>query len=195
MIIREYQDAEEQAWLRCRMAAFLDCSYYNDVKQKKDGYEHPAISLVAEQDGRMIGFAEAELDSGDLCLTDRGRGAVLWHLGVLPEFRNRGAAQALWLELKEQLQAQEVRFCEVWTQEDVPANRFYQKMGFVLDEARTWLRCYVQGRQCGKLLDQSAAGGIYGPEQLVFDAPLEQKEKWREICCRMDEVRLYRVFF
>ncbi|MBR3840000.1 MAG: hypothetical protein IKM20_02570 [Erysipelotrichales bacterium] len=69
MIIRDYNQADEKAWIYCRVASFLDCSYYNDVKTKKDIYEHPSICLVAEDDNHIIGFIDVEIDSDDLTAT------------------------------------------------------------------------------------------------------------------------------
>ena len=195
MVIRNYIESDERNWLRCRMASFLDCSYYNDVKTKKEIYEHPSICLVAEDKGVLVGFIDAELDSNDLACNNGERGAVIWHLGVLPEYRKKGVAKQLWLRVKEQLLQREIHYCEVWTQEDIPANLFYRSMGFILEKSQTWLRCYVSGKQCMNLLNRDMARNIYGVEEMVFDVPATQKDKWKDMCFRMDEVRLYRISF
>lgn len=195
MIIREYCDKDEQAWVRCRAIAFLDSSYWNDVKTQKEKYDNPSISLVAEEDGQVIGFIDAELDSEQAsCCGEGERNAVIWHLGVLPEYRRLSVARRLWEETKKRLLAENIHYCEVWTQEDEPANRFYRNMGFKLEEDQTWLRCYSQGRKCAELLNDKL-GGIYGPEQLIFDAAVSQRELFEEYCYRMDEVRLYSIRF
>lgn len=31
MLIRDYQNTDEQAWLRCRVLAFLNTAYYDTV--------------------------------------------------------------------------------------------------------------------------------------------------------------------
>lgn len=195
MVIRNYCEADENAWIRCRVVSFLDCSYYNDVKTKKDIYEHPSICLVAEEDNLIIGFIDVEIDSDDLTCNNRERGAVIWHLGVLPEYRNKKIAKQLWLQVKETLLKLDIHYCEVWTQQDTPANHFYASNGFVLNDAQTWLRCYLAGKECMKLMKKESLSGIYGTEEMIIDVPREQKDKWADKCYRMDEVRLYSITF
>ncbi len=195
MIIRDYNQTDEKAWLYCRVVSFFDCSYNNDVKTQKEIYEHPSISLVAEENNRIIGFIDVEIDSNDLTCNNGERGAVIWHLGVLPEYRNQRIAKQLWLQVKGKLLQLGIHYCEVWTQEDIPANQFYIGNGFVLNDEQTWLRCYIAGKECKKLVKAEFLSGIYGPEEMIIDIPREQKDKWIDKCYRMDEVRLYSTTF
>lgn len=191
MQIRTYRDSDEQGWVRCRVVSFLDSSYFNDVKREKEIYLHPAVCLVAEEKGQIAALLDVELDADELVCTGEGRGAVLWHLAVLPEYRRQGVARQLWERAAEELVRRGVRYCEVWTQEDEAANRFYRAVGFQQVEEQCWLRCYVRGKKCREVLDARALGEIFGPEELVFDAPLARRQELRGICSRMDEVRLY----
>jgi ribosomal protein S18 acetylase RimI-like enzyme len=195
MRIREYRDEDEMQWVRCRIIAFLDCSYWDDIKRKKEKYKGSSISLVAEEQGKVIGFIDAELDSEDVSCSRHGeRNAVVWNLGVLPEYRKLSVAKKLWEETKRRLLAENIHYCEVWTQEDVPANSFYRRMGFALEKEHSWLRCYSQGQQCASLLNDKI-GDLYRPEQLIFNAPISRREELKDICCRIDEVRLYSLRF
>ncbi len=135
--IREYTAADETAWVRCRVISFLDCSYWNDVKREKERYPHPGISLVADADGMIVGLIDGELDSEDLTVRDHGRGAVVWHMAVLPEYRRFGVGMALWKEMEKRLIRAGVTHCELWTQEDTAANQFYQRMGLRLQPEHT----------------------------------------------------------
>lgn len=157
----------------------------------KKKMKKPSICLVAEENNAIAGLIDVELDSDDLMCNQGERGVVIWHLGVLPEYRKKGVAKMLWNSAKEQLEDHDIRYCEVWTQEDLAANSFYQANGFKLEESQTWIRCYASGKKCWKLLNENEIGDIYGPEELIFDAPLERKEELKEICYRIDEVRLY----
>ena len=195
MVIRNYSDLDEKAWLYCRVVSFLDCSYFNDVKTSKDIYEHLSISLVAEEDNRIIGFIDVEIDSDDLTCSNGERGAVIWHLGVLPEYRNQKIAKQLWLQAKEQLIQLGIHYCEVWTQQDIPANQFYVGNGFALNNEQTWLRCYLAGEACMKLMKEESLDGIYGAEEMIIDIPRGEREKWVDKCYRVDEVRLYSATF
>ncbi|WP_411678459.1 GNAT family N-acetyltransferase, partial [Caproicibacter sp.] len=169
MIIRTYNDADEQGWLFCRVLSFLDCSYYNDVKTAKEKYDHPSICLVAEDNGSIVGLIDIELDSDDLACNGDERGAIIWHMAVMPQYRRQGVAGKLWKQAKAQLLSLGIHYCELWTQEDVPANQFYQSIGFALENSQTWIRCYAQGKSCLELLNSAEIGKIYGPEELVFD--------------------------
>lgn len=195
MLIRKYTPADEQSWLRCRVTAFLDCSYCSDVKTAKDKFLQPELSLVAEENGEVVGLIDIELDSYDLALSGDDRGAVIWSLAVLPEYRRQGLAKRLWETAKTQLTAAGVRYCEVWTQEDAPANSFYSAMGFHLEHAQTWLRCHANAAGVKCMLAPSAMDGIFGVDELVFNAPLSRREELAPLCDRIDEVRLYSMRF
>lgn len=190
MVIRTYRDSDERGWLRCRVVSFLDCSYFNDVKREKEVYSHPSIDLVAADNGIIAGLLSAELDSDELSV-NRGRGAIIWHMAVMPEYRSRGIATKLWKTARRMMLAQGVQYCELWTQEDMAANSFYRSIGFALEEAHTWIRCYVRGAKCLSLLNSEAVGNIYTPEEMVFGAPVSRKDELIKLCYRIDEVRLY----
>lgn len=195
MIIRDYCAEDEQKWVRCRVMAFLDCSYWNDVKREKEKYSKPSINLLAEENGEVIGFIDTEIDSKNSSCNNEGeRNSVIWNLGVLPEYRKLSVAGKLWEETKKRLYDSNIHYCEVWTQEDEAANNFYKKMGFSLQENQTWLRCYSQGKKCTSLLNDKL-GDIYGPEKLIFDAEVSRRDELKDICYRMDEVRLYSIRF
>ncbi len=191
MVIRDYKRSDEQGWLRCRVVSFLDCSYWNDVKTAKEEFAHPSVSLVAEEAGQIIGLLDVELDSDDLAYTDRGRGAVLWHMAVLPEYRRQGVAARLWLEAEKRLYGAGIRYCELWTQEDEAANRFYQAMGFRQQPENTWIRCYARWNNGYELMDQEKLGSVYGVEDVIFQAAPARREELSSLCSRIDEVRLY----
>ena len=191
MTIRDYCEADEQGWLYCRLNSFFDSSYFNDIKCKKEVYAKPSICLVAEENGQIVGILDMELDSEELSCAKEERGAIVWHLGVLPQYRKKGVARVLWETAKSRMLEEGIHYCEIWTQEDTAANKFYQSAGFKIEESQTWIRCYVQGKKCGELMKTSFLEKIYGPEELIFDAPVALREEMEKICYRIDEVRLY----
>ena len=195
MNIREYTPADERGWLACRVVSFLDCSYFNDVKTEKETYLQPSVCLVAEENGKIVGLIDAELDSYDLACAGDERGAIIWNLAVLPEYRRQGIAKELWNELKNRLSAEGMTYCEVWTQEDEAANSFYKNMGFAREESQTWLRCRANAAGIEKMLARDAQDGIFGVEELVFNAPVMRREELIPMCDRIDEVRLYSIHF
>ena len=56
MIIRAYKDSDEIGWIRCRVLSFLHTAYFDNVLNKKESYENPAIELVAELNGQIVRF-------------------------------------------------------------------------------------------------------------------------------------------
>lgn len=53
--IRAYEPADEAGWLRCRLLSFFGSAFYDAVERKKERYRQPAIELVAEEDGEIVG--------------------------------------------------------------------------------------------------------------------------------------------
>ena len=195
MTIREYTPADEQGWLRCRVLSFLDTSYFADVKTEKEKYLQPEMSLVAEENGRIIGLIDIELDSYDLVMAGDERGAVIWNLAVLPEYRKHGVAKALWEEAQARLIKQAIRYCEVWTQQDEPANAFYKAMKFIQEDSQTWLRCRANAAGVEKLIPAESMMGLYGIDELIFNVPLHRRDELLPLCDKMDEVRMYSIHF
>lgn len=193
MLIRKYKIGDENKWVKCRVLSFLDCSYYNDVLTSRDVYTNDAICLVAEEDDKIIGLIDVEIEKqvGDLCVAGKEIGAVIWHLAVLPEFRRQNIATALWIEAKKQLAERGVNYCEVWTQEDVPANRFYLKQGFKNIIEKNWLRCYARPSQTEWFLNTANVGDIFGVEEMVFEVSPSRKNEVTQYCRKIIEVRLY----
>lgn len=195
MIIREYTTKDELGWLRCRVLSFLDCSYYNDVLTKREIYENDAICLVAEEDGKIVGLIDAEIEkeAGSLCAAGKQPGAVIWHLAVMPEYRRNHVAAALWAEVRKQLTEKGIRYCEVWTQEDEAANHWYISQGFHNVKEQNWLRCYARPSKTDWFLNRKNVGEIYGVEEMIFEVKPSRREEVGEYCYRIDEVRLYAI--
>lgn len=193
MEIREYTDSDELGWVRCRVLSFLDSSYYNDVLTRREKYENDAICLVAEEDGKIVGLMDVEIEKeqGDLCVAGNRPGAVIWHLAVLPEYRRRKVAALLWEEAQRQLASKEIKWCEVWTQEDEPANCWYISQGFHNLNERNWLRCYASPSKADWFLNRENVGKIYGVEEMVFEVAASRRDEIAAYCYRIDEVRLY----
>ncbi|MGL5677120.1 MAG: GNAT family N-acetyltransferase [Cellulosilyticaceae bacterium] len=194
--IRAYQDTDEPEWVRCRVLSFLDSSYYDDVKREKEQYDHPSICLIAEHANRMIGFIDVEYEEsrGEVCYLKGSLGANIWHLGVLPEYRSRGIAGMLWEQAKALLIERDIQRVELWTQDDVPANKWYEKQGFKL----TWsyLNIFVYGDDkdpSKSYINHKVLGKIFGMRCLNFEAPIERKYEFMSRYERVHEVRLYEL--
>jgi ribosomal protein S18 acetylase RimI-like enzyme len=197
MKIREYKDSDERGWVKCRLISFLETSYFDDIKKEKEKYLHPSICLVAEDNGVIVGFIDVEYEEqeGDVCYLAGGLGAVIWHIGVLPEYSRRGIATRLWLTAKEKLLNKGIKRFEVWTQDDAAATSWYLKQGFMLKEA--YLNAFIKGTvndiHIKKYINLDTIGEIYGVRCFNFEAPIEQKNELEKICYRLHEVRMYEL--
>lgn len=135
-IIRSYEPRDETGWLQCRVLAFLETAYFDDVLKKKERYVAPAIELVADLNGAIIGLLdiECETEPKTVCSpTDeasQGLAGMIWHIAVHPDYQRRGIAQALLNEAKNLAVLQKVERFEAWTREDPPINKWYQNHGF-----------------------------------------------------------------
>lgn len=197
MIIREYRAEDETAWVRCRLISFLDSSYFDDVRKEKETYENTSISLVAEENGAIVGFidVEYELEGGEVCYLKGDKGAVIWNMGVLPEYRSKGIAGKLFQSVKEILAEKGINRYEAWTQDDTNANSWYINQGFILRE--TYLNAFMKGNNQNDMIQNyingKEIGDIYGIRNFNFEAPIERREELLPICYRLHEVRLYEL--
>lgn len=142
--IRPYRAADEEGWLRCRVLSFLGSAYFDDVRQEKERYASPAIELVADDAGEIVGLidVECELSPGTVCEDRPGLGGMIWHLAVHPDHQRRGVATAL-LREAERLAADRdlVRF-EAWTRDDAQVRAWYGSHGF--SQVYSYLHVYVE---------------------------------------------------
>lgn len=61
--IREYTTADETAWLRCRVLAFLHTAYFDDVLRSKPDGQAPGLELVAvDGTGSVVGIMDTSID-------------------------------------------------------------------------------------------------------------------------------------
>ena len=193
MKIRDYQLSDEQAWLRCRVVAFMDSSYYQDVQQHRETFAQPTIELIAVDQGKIVGLIDVEIDTKYMTHQEE-RGAMVWSLAVLPEYRRQGLAKQLWQTAKERLLSVNVHYCELWTQEDIPANLFYQYSGFEQDDSATYLRCTIAGRELPLGLSERVTQKAL-VEDMTFEAQLSARAKMAPLCAEIIETRMYTQHF
>lgn len=141
--IREYEPSDKVAWLRCRVLAYLDTSYHDDVRTTKPMYENPSIELVATEGEYIAGFLDIECEAspGDICSNRPGLGAMIWDVAVHPDWRRRGIAAQLLEKAVARLQGQEIVRLEAWTRDDEAANAWYIAQGF--EKMDSYLHVYV----------------------------------------------------
>lgn len=132
--VRSYEPADEVGWVRCRALAFIDSAFYDTVEREKERYERPAIELVAEAGGEIVGLLDLEhgFEPGADVLADRpGAGGMIWHLAVHPDHQRRGIAAGLLEEAERRAREVGLERLEAWTRDDAHVQRWYESHGFV----------------------------------------------------------------
>ena len=132
--IRPYRDEDERGWVVCRLLSFLDTAYYDDVRRSKEPYVHPAVELVAERNGEIVGLldAECEEEPGTICEERPGLGAMIWHLAIHPDHQRGGIATGLLREAKRRARERGIERFEAWTRDDAATRSWYESRGFEL---------------------------------------------------------------
>lgn len=110
--------------MRCRALSFLSTQYYDDVKPNRTILTQPAIALVAvvPADETVIGVLDVELN-GDTATIDT--------IATHPDRQSSGVATSLLQRALVSLRELGTKTLDAWTREDIAANAWYQRNGFV----------------------------------------------------------------
>ena len=150
-VVRPYEPSDEPEWLRCRVLAFLDTAYFDDVVQSKKRYAHHSIELVAEMGGRIVGLIDVECEEqpGTICsessaFEGSARAGMIWHLAVHPDYRGRGIGSRLLRSAVEAGLALGIARFEAWTRDDAFVEKWYKRQGF--EKIESYSHVYLEGQ-------------------------------------------------
>ncbi len=151
LTIRPYRESDERGWLRCSVLSFLETAYYDSVFRHKPRYDHPAIELVAEHNGAIVGVIDVECEEipGTVCTVCGADdptmlGGMIWHLAVHPDFQRRGTGGRLLREAQRRAMQRGIGCFEAWTRDDAGTLRWYESHGF--EWVSSYLHVYLQGK-------------------------------------------------
>lgn len=161
--IRPYQPADEPQWLRCRVLAFLDTAYFDNVLQEKERYANPAIELVAKLNHQIIGLidVECEAEPGTVCSPSpdssvTGNAGMIWHLAVHPDYRHQGIGKALLNAAIALAQPFHLQRLEAWTRDDAATLQWYEAQGF--EKIESYWHVYLDGDEVDAAISSSIPG-------------------------------------
>jgi ribosomal protein S18 acetylase RimI-like enzyme len=142
--IRPYVAADEVGWLQCRLLSFFGSAFYDDVVREKERYERPAIELVADVGGEIIGLIDVECEeqAGTVCFDRPGLGGMIWHVAVHPEHQRRGIAADLVAGAERYARERGVVRLEAWTRDDPHVQAWYESLGFA--QVSSYLHVYLE---------------------------------------------------
>lgn len=147
-----YHKDDEEGWVHCRVLAFLDSAYYDDVYRKKETYSAASIELIAEIDGTVIGLLDVECEDEPqtVCSTSAASesthlAGMIWHIAVHPDFRRKGIARMLLQRAIRESRRLGLSRLEAWTRSDGLAEKWYQSQGF--QEIESYYHIYIDGTE------------------------------------------------
>lgn len=147
MIIRAYKDSDEIGWIRCRVLSFLHTAYFDNVLNKKESYENPAIELVAELNGQIVGLIDVEYEKEEktVCSRGEGLGGMIWHIAVHPDYYRQGIGEKLLHTAEKQAINIGLNRFEAWTRDDPWVRNWYEKMLF--HKVHSYYHIYLEGKE------------------------------------------------
>jgi ribosomal protein S18 acetylase RimI-like enzyme len=192
--VRSYEDGDERGWVVCRVLSFLDSAFYDDVRQTKEHYDNPAIELVAERDGEIVGLidVECETEPGTVCEDRPGLGGMIWHLAVHPDHQRRGIATGLVHEAERRARERGLARFEAWTRDDTAARTWYESRGFELIDG--YLHVYVEMEDGLRDLFPTTTDGLR-PVKVFAHYVGEDRDRVRQRFARVHDDVLYELRF
>ena len=147
MNIREYKHSDEIGWVRCRTLSFLNTAYFDNVLNKKESYENPAIELVAELNGQIVGLIDVEYEKEEktVCSRGEGLGGMIWHIAVHPDYYRQGIGEKLLQEAEKRAISLGLNRFEAWTRDDRWVQNWYEKMLF--NKVDSYYHIYFEGNE------------------------------------------------
>ena len=175
--IRDYETADKESWLRCRVLGFVTTSSYDDVWQAK---RRADLELVALEDGVVIGALDVSVPGAEATI-----GTVFVH----PDRRGRGIATALLREALRRLERCQVRALDAWTREDEQALGWFARNDFL--ETTRYLHVYASADEVGTVLNAKyglTPVGAFLHARIERETELRQRFERVHVCRRMVRV-------
>lgn len=181
--IREYTPSDAASWLRCRVLAFLDTSYYDSVERTKPLIPAPGFELVAvEATGAVAGILDVAVEGGL---------ATIETVAVHPDHRRRGLARMLLAEAGIRAVAASATTLDAWTRDDPDTLSWYRAMGFA--ESDHYLHVYANHYTSADEPKRAVSAPRPGlnPMVLFLHAKLADEQRMREEFARVHVCRRF----
>ena len=181
--IREYTPSDERSWLRCRVLAFLDTSYYDSVERAKPLIPSPGFELVAvDVAGTVAGIMDVAVD---------GESATIETVAIHPDHQRRGLARDLLAEASARAAAASATMLDAWTRDDPGTLSWYRAMGFAESDhyLHVYANYYTSADEPKRAVDVPRTG--LNPIILFLHAKLAEEQRLREEFARVHVCRRF----
>src|SRR5690625_2055481 len=121
MEIRLYNPTDDEVgWIRCRVLSFLETAYFDNVLNKKEKYQNPAIELVAIHNNQVVGLLDIEYEKEEktVCTKGNGFGGMIWHRATYPDYQRMGNGTRLVEESEKIAKKAGLDYRQAWTGDD-----------------------------------------------------------------------------
>nr|WP_231918644.1 GNAT family N-acetyltransferase [Solibacillus silvestris] len=120
---------------------------FDNVLNKKEHYQNPAIELVAELDGQIVGLIDVEFEKEErtVCSRGEGLGGMIWHIAVHPDFSRQGIGQQLLYVAETKAKEMNINRFEAWTRDNLWVQNWYEKMKFKMVDS--YYHVYFEGSE------------------------------------------------
>ncbi|MDX8054386.1 GNAT family N-acetyltransferase [Lentzea sp. BCCO 10_0798] len=172
--IRNYEPADEESWLRCRVLGFLATNYFDDVWQAK---RRTDLELVALDGDEVAGILDVSVPGAE---------ATIDTVVVHPGRRGERIATALLAEAVPRLERCGVRTLDAWAREDEPALNWFARNGFT--ESESCLHVHASADELGTVLTAKhglVPAGAFLHARIEREAEMRQRFERVHVCRRM----------
>ncbi len=130
LILRPYREDDAAEWINTWAQTAVTSDAWVALHHAKPRYKRPALELVAELNGEIVGFMDVEIESEP---EELGHGkhtccGFVWEFGVRPDCQGLGIARDMLEHAKGWLTERSIRRMEFWSM-DERARSFYQHVG------------------------------------------------------------------
>ncbi len=181
--VREYTPADETAWLHCRVPAFLNTAYFDDVLRARPSTSAPGLDLVAvDEHDRLVGIIDTSVE-GDLATIDT--------VAVHPDHQHRGIGRRLLEETRSRARAAGASTLDAWTRDDADTLAWYRAMGFAESDhyLHVYANYYTSSGEPGRAVEAPRPG--LRPVALFLHAKLADEERLRGEFARVHVCRRF----
>jgi N-acetylglutamate synthase-like GNAT family acetyltransferase len=182
-IIRDYEPADETAWLRCRALSFLDTAFFDAVERTKPRIAAPGAELVAATEtGELVGMLDFAIE---------GATATIETIAVHPDGRSQGIGRALLEAARARALALGATTLDAWTRDDPGTLHWFRANGF--SESDHYLHVYADLYTDAEEPDRAIAERRPGlrPVKVFLHATLEHEASFREQFARVHVCRRF----